>query len=198
MSRQYCTRCHRPLVTCICSLRCNIDNNVDIWLLQHPSEEKQAKGTATLTDLSLRNCRVLIAEDFSHCEALNQIIADAEINVILLYPGEDAKVATAQSLSEQLKTVVLVLDGTWKKAYRMYQLSKNLHNLAKITLADSIKSQYLIRKHHKASDVSTIEACAYALAALEGDNEKYQPLLESFANFNQFQLSLVPANKAAH
>ena len=188
MSRQYCTRCQRPLVTCICKLTCHIENQVNVWLLQHPSEEKQSKGTATLTHLSLKNSKIIVGEDFTENEELNTIIDDNEHQVYLLYPDDTAMVAT--KLNTATKVIVLVLDGTWKKAYKMYQLSKNLHSLPKLTLGEHITSNYVIRKHHKETDVSTLEACVHALSSLEGDTAKYQPLLESFQQFNEFQLSL--------
>ncbi|MEW6997073.1 tRNA-uridine aminocarboxypropyltransferase [Colwelliaceae bacterium BS250] len=192
MSRQYCTSCERPLVTCICNLTCRINNNVEVWFLQHPSEVKQAKGTAKLASLCLENCHIIIGENFTDNDELNRLIIDENKQVLLLYPQDGAVKASTLSAASQLKSVVLVLDGTWKKAYKMYQLSKNLHDIAKITLGGDIKSQYLIRKHHKDADVSSLEACAHALIALENNKAKYQPLLSSFQQFNQMQLALTP------
>ena len=195
MSRQYCTRCQRPLVTCICNLCSHIENDVSVVFLQHPTEEKQAKGTAMLAHLSLQKSSIIVGENFNDNETLNSLINDEDNNVLLLYPEESAIVANEQTNVMRKKTIILILDGTWKKAYRMYQLSTKLHSLNKITLANDIKSQYVIRKHHKDSDVSSLEACAHALIALEGDNDKYAPLLDSFNKFNQFQLSLANKNK---
>lgn len=190
MSRQYCTSCDRPLVTCICNLSCHINNNVEVWFLQHPSEVKQAKGTVKLASLCLANCSIITGENFTDNEQLNRLIRDDDKQVLLLYPQESAVVASTLKVCSQLKTVVLILDGTWKKAYKMYQLSKNLHDLTKITLGGDIKSQYLIRKHHNDTDVSSLEACAHALIALENNEQKYQPLLASFHQFNDMQLAL--------
>ncbi|WP_185962570.1 tRNA-uridine aminocarboxypropyltransferase [Thalassomonas sp. M1454] len=195
MSRQYCTSCERPLVTCICKFCCSINNEVEVWFLQHTSEEKQAKGTAKLASLCLTHSKILIGEDFSDNQQLNKLLTDPSKQVYLLYPEQSAVVAKALTKSERKNTVILILDGTWKKAYLMYQLSTNLHPLAKITLASGIKSEYRIRKHHKESDVSSLEACAHALVALEDDKLKYQPLFNSFAQFNDFQLSLRKNNQ---
>ena len=166
-----------------------------VVFLQHSTEEKQAKGTAMLAHLSLQNSSIIIGENFNEDETLNNIINDEENNVLLLYPEENALVANKLTDVIRNKTVILILDGTWRKAYRMYQLSTNLHRLNKITLANDIKSQYVIRKHHKDSDVSSLEACAHALGALEGNKDKYTSLLQSFDDFNQFQLSLANKNK---
>ncbi|MDG1731844.1 MAG: DTW domain-containing protein [Thalassotalea sp.] len=196
MSRQYCTSCDRPLVTCICKFCCSISNEVEVWFLQHPSEEKQAKGTAKLSTLCLTSSKILIGENFTDNEQLNSLLTDSSKQVLLLYPEESAVVAKALPLEERKNTVILILDGTWKKAYLMYQLSTNLHSLAKITLAPGIKSEYRIRKHHKEADVSSLEACAHALVALENSEAKYQPLFNSFNLFNDFQLLLRQSNSA--
>ncbi|NMP16752.1 tRNA-uridine aminocarboxypropyltransferase [Thalassotalea sp. Y01] len=190
MSRQYCTRCERPLVTCICKFVQTIDNHVQVWFLQHPKEQHHSKGSAKLAHLSLRNSRILIGEDFSDCDALNQAIQDDQVNVRLLYPSNDAELARPISDQQQAKLVIVILDATWKKAYKMLQLSKNLQALPTITLDAEIKSQYVIRKHHKVNDVSSLEACAHALIALEDNPTKYQGLLNAFTSFNQWQLEL--------
>lgn len=203
MSRQYCIRCQRPLVTCICDLVTIVNNHIDVWFLQHPLEVKQSKGSVTLAHLSLQHSRVLIGENFSQCSELNQIINNPIYQVLLLYPGESAQQVTTLELKKQQKTVLVILDGTWKKAYKMYQLSTNLQQLDKVTLAESIKSQYRIRKHHKETDLSSLEACAHALGVLEGDISKYQSMLTSFTQFNELQLQLsnkgnASQNKSQH
>ncbi|MDN3652899.1 tRNA-uridine aminocarboxypropyltransferase [Thalassotalea ponticola] len=188
MSRQYCTRCERPLVTCLCKFCQHIDNRVQVLFLQHPKEQGHSKGSVPLAHLSLQNSQVIVGEDFSHCEPLNKLIGNDEVNVAVLYPSASAKPATELSVAQQRKQVIVIIDATWRKAYKMMQLSTNLQRLPAITLAAEIKSQYVIRKHHKASDVSSLEACAHALGALEGDTDKYQPLLDAFLQFNQWHL----------
>lgn len=190
MSREYCPNCARPNVTCICKLCCDINNQIDVWILQHPSETKQAKGSAILTNLSLQKSKILVGEDFSRHDELNALIADTSRKVYLLYPHKSANVVVPVNKSEQQRVVLLVLDGTWKKAYKMYQMSSNLQALPKVIISPDVVSQYVIRKHHKPNDVSTLEACAHALAVMENSQLKYQPLMNSFIAFNDFQLQL--------
>ncbi|WP_371378716.1 tRNA-uridine aminocarboxypropyltransferase [Thalassotalea aquiviva] len=190
MSRQYCTRCERPLVTCICQFACQVKNQVEVWFLQHPSEVNKVKGTAKLASLCLDKCKIIVGENFSHNPELNAKIDDPNTNVVLLYPDDEALKVSPMDVPTQQQTLLLILDGTWKKAYKMFQLSSNLHNLAKLTLASDITSEYIIRKHHKATDVSSFEATVHALTALENSQQKYAPMHDSFALFNQFQLTL--------
>ena len=192
MSRQYCISCERPLVTCICKYASTINNSITLWILQHPSEQLKTKGTAGLINLSLSKCNVLIGENFSEHEQLNALISNKANQVLLLYPDDDAQLVDKIEAKTFANTHLLVIDGTWKKAYKIYQLSKNIQNLPKVTLDTDVQSQYLIRKHHRKTDLSTLEASCYALSSLEDSLDKYQPLLNNFNDFNQWLLSFRP------
>ncbi|MCP4986622.1 MAG: DTW domain-containing protein [Colwellia sp.] len=218
MSRILCSNCHRPERGCICSFITEIDNNIHIVVLQHPSEVSQTKGTIALLAKSFRSCQVLIGEDFSQDECFLQVME--QYRPVLLYPGDQAKILTDGGVSQLSETLpdlnkseekdkplcLVVLDGTWKKAYRMYMVSSNLHQLMQVCLPDELANsgQYHIRKVAKKNALSSLEASCYALALLEEGSDtfnislenagKYQPLLDKFQQFNQFQLSFRPGH----
>lgn len=218
MARDLCSQCQRPIVACICPFIVKTYNKISVLVLQHPNEVTQSKGTVALLQRSLNDCRVLVGEDFSdNCE-LNDMLATHQ--PLLLYPGEQAQVLTLDFDSSvaafthniNKPCLLIILDGTWKKAYRMFMLSKNLHLLKQVCLPAVIadKGQYLIRKVNKKNALSSLEATCYALALLEQtinkidssrvmhhltnheqavDCGRYQSLLNKFSQFNQFQLS---------
>ncbi len=216
MSRILCPICQRPEKACICAFTTDITNDIHVVILQHPSEVSQTKGTIALLAKSLRSCQVLVGEDFSEDESFMQALE--QYQAILLYPGEHAKILNDKGIAQLIddtqgdkyssstdKTICLVvLDGTWKKAYRMYMLSTNLHKLPQVCLPDDLANcgQYHIRKVAKKNALSSLEASCYALALLEEGSEtfkvspentgKYQTLLDKFQQFNQFQLSFRP------
>lgn len=216
MPRVLCQQCQRPEKACICDYIVPLSNAVKVVILQHPSEVTQVKGTVSLLSRSLQNCQVLVGEDFSADHALSQVLND--YHCLLLYPSENAetldfsyvksleKLKSKQSQVGEFtdKLCLILLDGTWKKAYRMFMLSTNLQGIKHVCLPESIASQgqYLIRKVAKENALSSLEACCYALAILEqtdsqrADNDSeagsYQQLLEKFAQFNAFQLSFRP------
>ncbi len=202
MSRSVCPRCQRPERACICQFFTPVNNLTKVIILQHPSEVKQTKGSAALLVNSLRRCLLIEGEDFSGNVQLNQLLGDTEKQVILLYPSEHAQQisdyiennnsAQTPAGSKTKETVLVLIDATWKKAYRMYMLSKNLHDLAHVTLPLTIEGKYAIRATNKKHALSTLEACVHALTALEPLNEEYQLLLENFVQFNQFQLLFRP------
>ncbi len=216
MSRILCPSCQRPEKACICAFITDIANDIHVVILQHPSEVSQTKGTIALLAKSLRSCQVLVGENFSEDEAFVQV--QQQYQAILLYPGEHAKTLNHDGLSQLTDSIqgkkqrtnkdkaicLVVLDGTWKKAYRMYMLSTNLRKLPQVCLPDELANsgQYHIRKVAKKNALSSLEASCYALALLEEGSDtfkicpeqsgKYQALLEKFQQFNQFQLSFRP------
>lgn len=216
MSRILCPNCQRPEKACICAFTADITNDIHVVVLQHPSEVSQTKGTITLLTKSLHSCQVLIGENFTENESFLQVME--QYQPVLLYPGEQAKTlnhkriaqltgaieGNKQSSSKDKPICLVVLDGTWKKAYRMYMLSTNLHQLPQVCLPDDLANcgQYHIRKVAKKNALSSLEASCYALALLEESSDtfevapehagKYQSLLDKFQQFNQFQLSFRP------
>lgn len=193
MSRLLCTTCQRPNIACICQFVSAINNDILVVILLHPKEVNQTKGTLPLLASSLSNLLVIEGENFSGNEQLNEILIKYKQRVALLYPSDDAVVVSDFSSNSKKQSVdykcLILLDATWKKAYRMYMLSKNLHLIDHIALPDNLIGQYEIRKTNKTNALSTLEACCYALEILEDSPNKYQGLLEKFVEFNQFQLS---------
>lgn len=207
MSRVLCQHCQRPTKACICAFITSVNNTINVVILQHPNEVNHTKGTAYLLAKSLNQCQIIVGENFSDNTELHAVLT--QYQALLLYPSERAEVlSSAVSIVEhthkaglaQKEPCLIILDGTWKKAYRMLMLSKNLQALTQVCLPEVLANSglYLIRKVAKANALSSLEACCYALALLEDENNegiqltRYQPLLNKFAQFNQFQLSFRP------
>ena len=212
MARRLCEKCQRPLKACICTFIIETVNKIPVLVLQHPSEVKQSKGTIALLQRSLIFCQVLVGEDFSESTELANILTKHQ--ALLLYPSQHAQPLSVVVEQNKIDTskkppLLIILDGTWKKAYRMFMLSKNLHALKQVALPDVLANsgKYLIRKVAKKNALSSLEATCYALAILEEEldvnplsNDKnqeiktihcgrYQAILNKFSQFNQFQLS---------
>lgn len=193
MSR-YCEQCGKAKKACICRWIQVLDAKTELWILQHPSEVKRAIGTARILTLSLPNARLWVGEDFSEHPELNMLLAQPERDVYLVYPGESAvpmsQLADAPQPDNRRRTLIL-LDGTWKKAYKIWQLSKNLQGLPAVSLDNVEQGNYRIRKSPKAQGVSTVEAGYLALTALEGEG-KFTPLLETFEQMIDTQIRYMP------
>ena len=161
--------------------------SVDI--LQHPSEQKAAKNTARLVTLCMPKANIWVGEnagDFS--ELQTQLLAETR-PIAVLYPGTGSQpletVIKQQKSSQQPAQALrlLFLDGTWKKAYKLWQLNPWLQQYPQISI-EATTSQYHIRKAPKAHYLSTLEAVAICLQKAEHCN--VQPLYDCL---HQMQLS---------
>ena len=194
-ARAQCATCLRPQQTCICRWVTMLSNRVEVLILQHPMEVANAKGSARLLHLSLTNSRLEAGETFD----IEKLLAPDRRSV-LLYPDTVADkslgLATPQPfdagwLKEPQLLRLVVLDGTWRKSRKMLYLNPALQSLPRLPLRDTPPSHYLIRKAHLPDQLSTLEATVYALAQLENDDRKFNPLIEAFDGFVAQQASYV-------
>ncbi|MFD2166943.1 tRNA-uridine aminocarboxypropyltransferase [Thalassotalea euphylliae] len=193
MTRDICAQCQRPPRACICQFMTNIDNQCTLVILQHPKEQNHPKGSAPLLQGSLSNTITFIAENFDKNEAFISWLASHKAQTALLYPSDNAQELTLGKADSKPITNLIVVDATWRKAFKMYQISSALQNLPAVTLPKGLQGNYAIRKTKKENALSTLEACCYALSVIEQNENKYHSLLKSFAQFNAFQLSFRPS-----
>jgi DTW domain-containing protein YfiP len=195
-TRAQCPACLRPLQTCICRWVASVSNQVEVLILQHPLEVDNAKGSARLLHLSLANSRLEVGEEFA--PERMQVMLSPERRSVLLYPDtvEDKALGLVAAqpfdpawLAAPAALRLVVLDGTWRKSRKMLYLNPALQSLPRLPLRDTPPSHYLIRKAHLPDQLSTLEATAYALAQLENDAHKYNPLIDAFDGFVAQQAS---------
>lgn len=197
MSR-YCSQCKKSLKACICNAIRRLTPSVELIILQHPSETNRPMGTARILKLSLSNSYCFVGEDFSEHQGLNQLLSDENYRHFLLYPAKDSlgHQAVAKALATKQKVRVILLDGTWKKAYKMWQLSTNLHALPSIHLPPHLQGNYRIRKAPSDNSLSTVEAGYHLLSLLEPEQD-FSALLTAFNQMIEFQIAQMPAGTFA-
>ncbi|NRA71190.1 MAG: DTW domain-containing protein [Gammaproteobacteria bacterium] len=190
--RARCPQCLRPPVACLCHTVTPIDNRTEIVILQHPSEVKHAKGTAKIAELSLRRCQVIVGENFNQNVEFQALFNEPSRQVMLLYPQDNA--ISPEDVNTQVlnNLTIIVLDGSWKKAYKMYCLNPVLQQLPCIGIDVTNQSNYRIRKSSRSDSLSTVEACFELLTQLEGKQRSFEPLLKSFDAMVQFQIDSMP------
>lgn len=159
--RQYCSFCHYPLTTCVCSAIEYIESPVSFSLIQHPREVKHAKNTARLVALSVENTCLVASDDDTQMISLRRRCETTP--TALIYPShlshswEQTK-ATTQSLAH-----LVVLDGSWRQAFGLWHQHEWLQRLPAYHFTSAPLSDYAIRHTEDSSHLSTLEAVAYAL-----------------------------------
>ena len=193
----------RPQTSCICRWRRLLPNRVEVLIVQHPLEQRNAKGTARLLHLCLPLSRLVVAETVAP-DTLLALLAD-KYNV-LLYPEHGADAAAglpapppsdAALLAQPDRLRLVVLDGTWRKSRKMLYLNPLLHALPRLPLRDTPPSHYAIRKAHGPDQLSTLEATCYALQQLEPDGARFGALLDAMDGLVGQQLRYIKGPQPA-
>lgn len=198
--RFICPHCSRPGRNCICALVTHVANQVDVLILQHPDEAPNAKNTAGLLHLSLKNSQLRQGEVFDENELSSWLFSDQK-QPLMLYPETpeykalgleppQAPLETSRFTSDQLRLVVI--DATWRKSRKMLYLNRTLQRLPRLALEKTHESLYKIRKAHSENQLSTLEASCYALQQLEQQQVDYAPLLGAMSLFVAQQSAFIP------
>jgi DTW domain-containing protein YfiP len=136
-----------------------------VLILQHPDEAKHALNTARLAALGLCNAELRVAEQFAE---LPELLNDPAYQACLLFPGEGAQPLSALAGAQDGRPLLLVVpDGTWRKARKLLYLNPLLAALPRLALPEGLTSRYRLRKAPMAGALSTLEAIVTALNILE-------------------------------
>ena len=182
--RAVCARCRRPERVCWCKQLARLESPTRTVFLQHPREGRVAIGTARMAHLSLPNSELHQGVTFADHARVRELAA-AE-GTALLFPGPGA--LTPESFVGRAPRTLLVVDGTWAQAKKVVKVNPFLHALPRLGFVPRRPSNYRIRAEPAEDCVSTIEAVVHVLGALEGDADRYLPLLAAFERMVDLQL----------
>ncbi|MCY1416265.1 DTW domain protein [compost metagenome] len=186
MSRISCSRCLRPQGHCLCELIPALDSRTRVLLLQHPSEVNHALNTARLAALGLLNAELRVGEVF---DDLSTLLSPPGYRACLLFPGDQAQPLTPYVANEaSLPLLLVVPDGTWRKARKLLHVNPELAALPRVTLAEALPSRYRLRKAPGPGALSTVEAVVQALEVLEAPTS-FGALLQPFEALIEGQIA---------
>ncbi len=188
--RAYCSSCHYPLSACLCAAVAPIYPQHQVVVLQHPSEVTHTKNSVRLLQLAVPETQVVVGESAADFAEIRQQLQQLG-NAMLVYPESEAA-ANAPTTAPEPRTLVL-LDGTWRKVYRMLCLNPWLLALPRISLAVENDSAYCIRKAKRSDSLSTLEAAALALQQLQPDLD-VQPVRQLLQALVDTRLARMPTN----
>src|SRR4051794_30255208 len=193
-----CPDCGKPVPLCICDSLTPIESRIQLLILQHPQEQDRALGTATLTALHFNNAVLKIGLSWpSLSKALGRPVHDPS-RWAVLYLGS-AKVADLETdrdivainrkgeieddqrgILRDIEGIVL-LDGTWSQAKALWWRNAWMLKCQRIILGPAQPSRYgKLRKEPRHDGLSTIEAAAMLLGALEKRPDIAETLHASF------------------
>lgn len=189
--RAYCSSCHYPLSACLCTAIKPIYPQHQLVILQHPSEVTHTKNSVRLLQLAVPATQVVVGESAADFAEIRQQLQQVG-KVMLVYPEPEAAAVNAPTSTPE-PCILVLLDGTWRKVYRMLCLNPWLLALPRISLAVENDSAYCIRKAKRSDSLSTLEAAALALQQLQ-PNLDVQPVLQLLQALVDTRLARMPTN----
>jgi len=171
----------------------SLASHTRVLLLQHPSETSHALNTARLAALGLANAELRVGEVFAD---LHLLLAQPGYRPVLLFPGEEAQALHAYPATDAEPLLLVVPDGTWRKARKMLYLNPLLATLPRVTLGQVTASRYRLRKAPQPGALSTLEAVVQALNVLEGEG-RFDALLRPFEALIEGQIEAMGAETFA-
>ncbi|MCK1572442.1 tRNA-uridine aminocarboxypropyltransferase [Bradyrhizobium sp. 174] len=193
-----CPHCQKPMPLCICDSVTPIKNRLSLLILQHPQEQDRALGTARLLAKHFGGATLRVGLSWpSLSKALGQPIENAS-HWAVLYLGSahatdleaEGEILALNRKSEvadnqrarlgKLEGVVL-LDGTWSQAKALWWRNPWMLKCQRVILNPTTPSRYgRLRKEPRKDGLSTIEAAATILSALEKRPDIAETLNASF------------------
>ncbi len=188
IARPRCPQCTRPLVHCLCSLIPSLPSRTRVLVIQHPDEAKHALNTARFVALGVQNAQLIIAETI---DDLEQYLQQPGYHACVLFPGEQAQELSAYQADQQ-PLLLVVPDGTWRKARKILHCNPLLAALPRVTLPAGLTSRYRLRKAPIQESLATVEAVSYALDILEPETD-FSALLRPFEALIEGQIQAMGA-----
>ena len=188
-ARASCYRCFKPRVACICGAIRPVDHRTGITILQHPRERFHALGTARIARLGLADARVEWCAPWEDAGAVRDRLPSG---AALLYPAPAARDLATLPPAEHPRHLV-VIDGTWFLAKKIYDAHGWLHDLPHVALTPTRPSGYgTLRREPSAHCLATVEAIVDALRIIEPDTTGVDDLLAAFATMLERQAAYLP------
>lgn len=184
--RATCPRCLRPVPFCVCGRLSPIPSRTRVVLLQHPREARLAICSARLTRVALANAELHRGFRFEDDRRVREVLATS--GAALLYPGPGSR--PVEVLAGRPPPVLVVVDGTWLQAEKMLAANPAVAALPRLSIAPDRASGYRqLRREPAPHCLSTIEAVACALGALERDPARFEPMRDAFQAVVELQLA---------
>jgi DTW domain-containing protein YfiP len=178
MPRSICSNCLRPLPFCYCPHLSQLRNEWPVYIIQDLREFAHAIGTARIAALSLSNCHLLVVDPDNISATCMTVLEELRASSpVLIYPGEQSK--SLSVLAELPKRPLIFIDASWRRSRKIMHRLPWLAQLSRYSLAPIIPSRYRIRQQPDTQALSTLEAIAYTLAAIERKDNAYHSLIST-------------------
>jgi DTW domain-containing protein len=201
-TRELCTRCMQPRLTCLCSVIRPFDCNIKFVILQHTREAQKRISTGRFSHLCLKDSEHFRGFQFNGKE-INELLENKNFHSVILFPEIDSlNISQVEPtklndyFSPDKKLCIFVLDGTWTTAKKILSHSPKLQALPKICFQAPTPSRFRVRQQPNVNFYSTAEAihqCIEILGTSRGfavPSRLHDNLLQTFEHLVNYQIEL--------
>ncbi len=193
MRQGLCPQCmvHRRI--CVCDKCAPIAGAPKLWALQHPSEAGHSKGTLRVASACLADLHVEVGETPDDFDDARNRSRQGGLAVLFPSPGsEPLETADIAGIREWL-----VIDGTWRKANRIWLSNPWLQALPCYHFKVPPPSVYRVRKAPREHSVATAEAIHHLLNLTHPELD-LGPLQRGMNALVERQLANMPVEARRH
>ncbi|MCR6651588.1 MAG: DTW domain-containing protein [Cellvibrionaceae bacterium] len=187
-----CAVCLLAEPVCICTWAVTRDSEVDFVLLLHHDEVFKPTNTGRLiADIFPANVSAFEWSRTEPAADLLALLADPARYPVIVFPADETSGRTIHTSAPPLqgkRLTLLLLDGTWRQASRMFRSSAWLADLPVLTFASAQEGRYAVRQKIRDGQLATAEAAA-ELLRLCGEEANGEVLEDYFLVFNEHYLA---------
>jgi len=162
-----CETCRLHRERCICAQIPKLDLKARVCLIIHAKELKRTTNTGSLALHALTNSEMFVRGRKDDQLNLTDSLS-SQYESYVLFPSDDA--VPIETIRPTKPVQLFVSDGNWRQASKVNQRQPELSHLPRVKIQGRQLSSHHLRKEHFADGLSTIEAIAHALGAIEGLN----------------------------
>jgi DTW domain-containing protein YfiP len=163
-----CLVCRLRGDECACAFAPRLDLSTRLIVIMHAKEWRRSTNTGHLVKAAVNGSEVRLHGRLH--ESVSSAGVDARsASTLVLYPGRGADLLTSAYVAALRRPLTLLIpDGNWNQARKMMTRVPMLGEARAVSLVGPTLDVECMRRNHGPERMSTFQAIAQALGALEG------------------------------
>lgn len=181
-----CNKCRLPQITCICNkIKC-IETKAKFIILTNEKEVYRNTNTANLLKISTpESTEIIIWERGKVNSKIIEYKKNNKYKLFLVFPTINENLKSREvkyKIEGEYIPIFIIIDGTWKEAWKIIRKSEYLNDLPVISLEVKNQSRFTLRRGQDEGNLCTIET-AMELLTLNGEESSRNIIDEYFKLF---------------
>lgn len=184
-----CSKCGLPIITCICKSIKEVETKAKFVILSSEKEVYRNTNTANLLkQINTKSTEIIIWKRGEIPSSILSYINNDIYNVYLVFPimNKEMEIRKAKYNKDNNTPVFIIVDGTWREAWKIIRKSDYLKNLPILSLETNRVSKFTLRRGQEEGNLCTIEAAIELLKINDEDilseeiNKGFELFLKSY------------------